>query len=234
MTCEMTMSLGVYLLGATDQAERLRVEAHLAGCAQCQAELAGLAPLPGLLTLVPEGMRPAPARMAGEQPGPAAPQTGRAGGLASRRGAARLRGYLARPARAAAATAAVAVATGFALGYWLMPAGTAAGPPSTTFTGVNPATHVVATAAMTPTSWGTSIQLQLRGIPLNVECQLVAHSRSGATEVTGVWDAWSTGPVSVPASAGWRIADIASLQVVARGKALVSIDTSGRPTALAH
>lgn len=233
MTCQMTMSLGVYVLGAADQAERLRVEAHLPGCPECQAELAGLTPLPGLLTLVPEDMRPA-AYAAGDQPGGGARKSGHVGEPASRRGAARLRGYLARPARVAAAAAAVAVAAGFALGYWLMSAGTAAGPASTTFTGVNPVTHVVVTAALTPTSWGTSIQLQLRGIPLNVECRLVARSRTGATEVTGVWDAWSAGPVSVPASAGWRAADISSLQVVAGSKALVTIDTSGRPTALAH
>lgn len=233
MTCQMTMSLGVYVLGAADQAERLRVEAHLPGCPECQAELAELTPLPGLLTLVPEDMRPATTRTAAEQSGLAA-RAGRVGEPASRRGATRLRGFLARPARAAAVAAAGALAAGLTLGYWLMPAGTATEPASTTFTGVNPATRVVATAALTPTSWGTSIQLRLRGIPLNVECRLVAHSRTGATEVTGVWDAWSTGPVIVPASAGWRTADITSLQVVAGSKALVTIDTSERPTALAH
>jgi putative zinc finger protein len=233
MTCQMTMSLGVYLLGAADQAERSRVEAHLPGCLECQAELAELTPLPGLLTIVPQDMRPA-ARTAGAEPGRAARGTGPVGEPGGRREASSRRGFLARPARAVAVAAAGAVAAGFALGYWLMPAGTAAGPASATFTGVNPATHVVATAALTPTSWGTSIQLRLRGIPLNVECRLVAHSRTGATEVTGVWDAWSRGPVSVPASAGWRAADITSLQVVAGTKPLVTIDTSGRPAAPAH
>jgi hypothetical protein len=232
MTCQMTTSLGVFVLGAADPAEQARLAAHLPGCQECQAELAALAPLPGLLTLVPEDMRP-PARHVGEL-GRAAGETGHVSGLAGRRRAARLRGHLARPARAAAAAATVAVAAGFALGFWLMPAPTPAPVASTTFTGVNPATHVVATAALTPTSWGTSIQLRLRGIPLNVECRLVAHSRTGATEVTGVWDAWSEGPVSVPASAGWLASDITSLQVVAGDKALVTIDTGGTPAASAH
>lgn len=231
MTCQMTTSLGVYLLGAADPAERAELAAHLPGCQECQAELAGLAPLPGLLALVPEDMRP-PARQARGEPGRAAGDNGHVSEPARR--AAWRRGRLARPVRAAVAVATAAVAAGFALGYWLMPASTPAPAASTSFTGVNPATHVVATAALTPTSWGTSIQLRLSGIPLNVECRLVAHLRAGGTEVTGVWDAWSTGPVSVPASAGWLPSDISSLQVVAGNKALVTIDTSGRTAASAH
>jgi putative zinc finger protein len=231
MTCPMTTSLGVYVLGAADPAEQARLAAHLPGCQECQAELAGLAPLPGLLTLVPEDMRP-PAHQPGGEPGRATGETGPATAPRGRL-AGKLRGHLARPVRAAAA-ATVAVAAGFALGYWLMPAPAPAPAAGTTFTGANPATHVVATAALTSTSWGTSIQLRLSGVPLNVECRLVAHSRTGATEVTGVWDAWSKGPVSVPASAGWLASDITSLQVVAGNKALVTIDTSGRPAASAR
>ena len=33
MSCQMMMSLGVYVLGAADAGERARVEAHLPGCA---------------------------------------------------------------------------------------------------------------------------------------------------------------------------------------------------------
>lgn len=224
MTCQMMMSLGVYVLGAADAAERSRVETHLPGCAQCQAELGSLTALPGLLTIVPDTLRPAP-RRAGAQNGQLTRQARRPG---------RVRGYLSRPARAAAAAASVAVAAGFALGYWLMPASTGHTAAAEAFTGVNPATHVVATAALTPTSWGTIIQLQLRGVPLNVQCRLIARSRAGATEVTGVWDAWRKGPVNVPASAGWHMSDIASLQVVAGGKTLVTITTGGRPSAPAN
>jgi len=57
MTCTMMMSLGVYVLGAADTAERLRLEAHLPTCPACQAELTRLAPLPGLLAGIPETMR---------------------------------------------------------------------------------------------------------------------------------------------------------------------------------
>jgi hypothetical protein len=76
--------------------------------------------------------------------------------------------------------------------------------------GADAATHVSATATLTAMSWGTSIQLQVRGLPENVECRLIVRSRNGRTEVSGVWDAWAKGPVSIPASASWLPSDIAS------------------------
>src|SRR5215472_16470153 len=45
--------LGVYLTGAIAPADRAEVVRHLATCADCRAELAGLAALPGLLRRPP-------------------------------------------------------------------------------------------------------------------------------------------------------------------------------------
>ena len=45
-------SLGVYVLGAIDPAERSLVDAHLMTCRDCRDELAGLAGLPALLARV--------------------------------------------------------------------------------------------------------------------------------------------------------------------------------------
>jgi hypothetical protein len=220
----MTTHLGVYVLGAADATERLRVEAHLPGCPDCRAEVAGLTPLHDLLASVPDGLRPA-AVSAGRAPQLRRPPL-RGAPL---RGAPLRRPLWGRSLRAAAIAAAVAVVAGFAAGHWLSPAREGHGQPaSVTFSGTNPATRVAATAALTPASWGTSIELRLRGIPMNVECRLVVHSRAGATEVAGVWDAWSKGPVSVPASAGWRTSDIASLQVMTGSTSLVTIQAAGR------
>lgn len=53
MDCEEArISLGVYVLGAIDPAERAMVDAHLATCQECRDELAGLAGLPALLATV--------------------------------------------------------------------------------------------------------------------------------------------------------------------------------------
>ena len=46
------ISLGVYVLGAIDPAERALVDAHLPTCQDCRDELAGLAGLPALLARV--------------------------------------------------------------------------------------------------------------------------------------------------------------------------------------
>jgi len=256
MTCQTAVSLGVYVLGAADTSERLRVEAHLPGCAACRAELARLAPLPGLLARVPHDLRPAspgpaasspaassPAASSPAAPGPVAAPAGVRRGpfrrvLApgrTRRGPSR--GVpapgLPRPSRPhwAVALAAVAAAVaGLAGGYLLAPHGGGSQPaaPAVTVSGANPAAHVRAVAALTATSWGTSIRLGVSGLPLNVQCWLVVRSRSGQSEVAGVWDAWSPGPVTVPASAAWRPSDIASLQVKTATRSLVTI-AAGRP-----
>ena len=53
MDCpEARLSLGVYVLGAIDPAERSQVDSHLASCRDCRDELAGLAGLPALLARV--------------------------------------------------------------------------------------------------------------------------------------------------------------------------------------
>ena len=212
MTCTMMMSLGVYVLGAAGTEERQRLEAHLPTCPACRAELARLAPLPGLLAGIPESMRdtaPSPGR-----------QT-RSPGRQARRPARVLRpgGTRLRAAGAAACLAAAAVTAGFLLSSGSDGQHAAA----LTLASANPATHVSATATLTATSWGTSIQLQVRGLPENVECRLVVRSRTGRTEVSGVWDAWADGPVSIPASASWLPSDIGSLQVTTTTRNLVTI-----------
>jgi hypothetical protein len=237
------MNLGVYALGVVDERERQAVASHLVICPECRAELARLEPLPGLLAQVPESrwaahlhatQRPVTAAAdlaaVSDDGPPAAGSSARAprsprAGVPARPGLGRR--VRARPWQAIAATAAAAAAAGVAGGFWLAQPGTSPAKPVITASGANPATHVRATIALTGTSWGTSIRLVASGLPLNVPCRLIVHSRSGGTEVTGVWDAWSKGSVSIPASAGWRPGDIASLQVATATRVLVTI-TAGR------
>ena len=212
MTCPMMLSLGVYVLGAADTAERLRLEAHLPGCRECQAELTRLAPLPGLLAAIPKSMLEATPSL-GRQA--RRPRRTLAPGGARRRWA---------------AAAAAFVAAGVTGGLWLSSAVGGHQLASLTLTGSNPATHVSATATLTATSWGTIIPRPVRGGPENVECRLVARSAGGASEVSGAWDAWADGPLSVPASVSWLPSDIASLQVTTPAKSLLTIIV-GHPAA---
>ncbi|MDR3034464.1 MAG: zf-HC2 domain-containing protein [Kitasatospora sp.] len=225
MTCHMMMSLGVYVLGAADAEESRRVQAHLPGCPACRAELARLTPLPALLARIPEDLLaagPHPEQAATQSPVQAAGQPpDRAAG---RSVPVRSPGRSARTWRAVAMAASVAAIAGAAGGFWLAPRDASHRPAGATLSGANPALHVTATAALTATSWGTSIQLRVNGLPLNVPCRLIVRSRTGATEVTGVWDAWRAGPITVPASAGWLPSDIASLQVSTTARNLVTIN----------
>jgi len=131
------------------------------------------------------------------------------------------------------ASAAAAAALAVAGGYWLgqqaairQPA--VKHPAAITLSGANPVTHVRVTMTLTGTSWGTSIRLRASGLPLGQPCRLIVRSRTGGIEVAGVWDAWRAGPISVPASAGWRPADISSLQVATATRNLVTV-TTARP-----
>lgn len=198
----MAEHLGVYVLGSAGDAERSLVRSHLPECARCRAELELLAPLADLLDLVPPELVPEVA-------------SARSRRLVPR-----------RPVRAwqvVTATAVTAAAAGLAGGFWLLPRGSGAVPTAVTLSAANPVTHVTATAALTGTSWGTSIRVEADGLPLNELCWLVVRSRDGSTEVTGYWDPWSTGPVSVPASAAWRPSDIAGVQVVTKAGVLIDI-----------
>jgi hypothetical protein len=89
--------------------------------------------------------------------------------------------------------------------------------------GANPATHVRVTLSLTRTSWGTAIRLQASGLPLNQTCRLIVHSRTGGSQVAGTWDAWSAGPVSIPASTGWFPADISSLEIATATRDLLTV-----------
>ena len=219
----MTMRLGVYALGAADAAERHLIEDHLPECADCRAELANLAPLPQLLRQVPE-------LWVAEQ---STYIVGRARPPAAREGSSVARGgRRAHSWRVVASTAAAALATGLASGLWLLPhtndasTADAVGTANETFSALNPVTHVYASAALTGTSWGTSIQVTAEGLPRGQVCWLIVHSRTGGTEVDAYWQARVDGRISVPGSAAWQPSDIAEVQVVTNTDVLVTIVTS--------
>jgi len=208
MTCLMMTSLGVYVLGAAEPDERKKVETHLPHCEACRAELLRLAPIPGLLAMVPPE---------------AAPRQEHDQARGRRRRSGRLVGSLAGLAAAGAAAAILIT------GVWggsspSRPGGGTAAP--VMLSGTSRSSHVHATARLLATSWGTSIRLTIRGVPLNVRCRLVVTSRAGGTETSGIWDAWREGPITVPASAAWRPSDISSLAIMAGPRTLVTIKSA--------
>ncbi|MGH3299379.1 MAG: hypothetical protein ACRDP7_47080 [Trebonia sp.] len=237
MSCEQVRELAPELtIGIADGQQRDAALRHAATCPDCRRLISELSSVvDDLLLLAPSHEPPlgfAARTVAGISPPAAVPEGMRDPAPSPARRARQPGRALARPGtrlRWAAAAACLAAAS-VGGGLWLSSG--AGGPQAgaATLTGTNPATHVSATAILTATSWGTSIQLQVRGLPENVECRLVIRSRGGGTEVSGAWDAWQEGPLSIPASASWLPSDIASLQVTTPTRSLVTISVT-HPTA---
>jgi hypothetical protein len=193
-------SLGVYVLGAIDPAERAEVDAHLAGCPDCREELAGLAGLPALLGRVPvtEAARIA-AFDENERLAPGQDAEGDAAGdvliplltrMAQRRRVNRWRSV-------AAAAAVVIVAAGAAIGV-VSAAGSA--PPNGQLAGTHwehvqatdPATRAHVVVRYTPRPWGTSMDTSVSGIPAGTTCQFWVLGPGGHRWLAGSWTVAST------------------------------------------
>jgi hypothetical protein len=189
---ETRISLGVYVLGAIDPAERALVDAHLATCRDCRDELAGLAGLPALLARVnPEEL--SRIETEGGQPADLEPPQELIGTVldlaAARRRRTRWR-YL--------ATAAAVVALVFGVFGGL--AARSPGAPADPFspggaswaktTASNTATGTTAAVYYADEDWGTAFAARVQGIPVGTTCKMwVTYTDGTRAYVT----AWMTG-----------------------------------------
>ena len=222
---EIRQALGVYLLGAISPADRSTAERHLARCADCRAELAGLAALPGRLGSVPASDM---ARLAGDEHGGAGrgehPRDVPLQTLLDR--SARIRRRLRWRRLAVAAAAVVIVGGGAVAGSRALysPSGPA-GPWAATVTGSDPQTGMSATVEYRSLPWGLALQVQVSGISPGTKCELQVVDASGHDVPAGGWmvaaghaGAWY--PASAPlAAAGVR----GFLITTTQGKDLVSV-----------
>ena len=229
---EIRQALGVYLLGAISPADRSTVERHLARCADCRAELAGLAALPGRLGSVPASDM---ARLAGDEQGGAGPgehlrdvplQT-----LLDR--SARIRRRLRWRRLAVAAAALVIVGGGAVAGSRVLyppatPPSGPAGPWAAAVTGSDPQTGMSATVEYRSLPWGLALQVQVSGISPGTKCELQVVDASGQDVPAGGWmvaagDAWAWYPASSPLTA----ANVRGFLITTtQGKDLVSVSAS--------
>jgi hypothetical protein len=230
MDCqEARISLGVYVLGAIDPAERALVDAHLATCRDCRDELAGLASLPALLARVSteeaialaatEGPFPAAAADPGEPP-PELLATVLDLTAARRR---RRRWREASLGVAAALIVAVGVFGGLRLGSSPAPltnvatgqSGLYNGPvdgPMATVTGKSGV--MAATVSYSPMGWGTQVDVKVSGIPVGTNCQLWAIDANGNRFLAGNWVTDNDeGKVWYPGSVGLPSKNVAAFQV---------------------
>ncbi len=238
MDCpEARISLGVYVLGAIDPAERALVDAHLATCRDCRDELAGLAGLPALLARVSTEEAIALAATnesfpaaAGEVPEPPRELLATVLDLTAARRR-RRRWREAGLGAAAAAIIAVGVLGGLRLGSSPAPLANVAqgqaalynGPangPMETVTGKS--AGMAATVSYSPMGWGTQVDVKVSGVPVDTNCQLWAIDANGNRFLAGNWvtdddegNVWYPGSVGLPSKA------VAAFQVtVGHGQAI--------------
>lgn len=233
MDCsEARISLGVYVLGAIDPAERSLVDSHLATCRDCRDELAGLAGLPALLARVSTEEAIALAMTDGpdialEEMMPEPPRELLATVLDLT--AARRRGRRWREAvfgLAAALIIAAGVFGGLRLSTGPAPLSAATGPqwpgqPNGAWETAHGQTGAM-TAAISYRSmgWGTQIESKVAGIPVGTSCNLYVIDATGHRVLAGSWVTDNDeGRVWYPSSSNVPASDVASFQVtVAHGQ----------------
>lgn len=189
------LSLGCYLLGSLDPAERAAVEAHLRGCPACREELSGLAGLPGLLS------RLSPEDLLDPEPADPAVLRGALAELGRRRARRRL------VAAAAALFLVLAGATGTVLARQHAA-------PDRTVTATDAGSGAQVRFLLSRRSWGTSVTVRLRHVAPGTRCLLVAVDRQGRTQPLGSWQAAYDGGADVTAATDLPLADLAALRVV--------------------
>jgi hypothetical protein len=222
---ELREALAVYVLGALEPANRDVVDRHLAGCAGCRDELAGLAGLPALLRRIP--VEEAAALVDGD--------SGRGGNLPSgpvlhsmMARSSRLRRRRTRTWAAAAAAAGLVVGAGVVAGWQaVQPSARPPGAAAPAWTGTSRAasqqTGASATVRYAAARWGLQLSVRVGGIPLGTACELEVISRNGHEVSAGSWTI-AGGPARwYPASAAVALPGIRWFVLSSGSRILVKI-----------
>lgn len=217
---EIRQSLGVYVLGAIDPAERAQVEEHLTTCPGCREELASLAGLPAMLRKVPfvEAERLAtPGRDSGIDD---VPSEQILKSLVARTSNVR-RIHRWRSIAAAAAVAVLAVGGGAAVTKALEPHPAHVALHWRTAIGTDAGTGAHLTVMYRHVASGTEMRVKVTGIPLGSVCEFEAVNSAGTPSVLGSWQAWSE-TTWYPASSWLGEATIRRFQVTVNGQVVAS------------
>jgi anti-sigma factor RsiW len=203
----MELSLGVLVLGALEPAERPAVESHLAGCARCNAILAELAPLPGLMHRLdpiehaPTAPVPPSAVPPSSVPESSVPESMplRPAELRERLVDAAREERTRRRRRRLAGVAAAAVFVGVLLAAaasgGLFSAGQHSG--VTVASATDPRTAVSAAVRLMPDDTGSQLALSLTGVAPEEHCKLVAVDARGRQDVAAAWEATYHGTATI-------------------------------------
>lgn len=200
---ELQRSLGSYVLGALEPAERAEVEAHVAGCRACAQELATFAGLPGLLSRVPLEQ----AVTAPPEPSPSTLPRLLAAVELERRGRDR---RLRRWQVAAGGLAAVAA---LVVGVMFVPPLVDRGGEERRL--VASAAMASGTVELESRPWGTAVRLRLQGLPRSGSYTAWATDAAGGRTAVATWSGTESGEVDVNGAASLRLDAVRSISVAA-------------------
>lgn len=223
------MDVGAYLLGALDDDEMERFEAHLVECELCGRELDELS-----------GVVPVLEELRSDGLGVAGPPGGDAmldrllAQVAGERRARRRRRLV------SVAAAAVLVVGGPAVAV-LATRDDGGGSPaavqsfgSDQHTASDPATGASAVVALTDKGWGSAVDLRLSGVRGPLTCSLIAYGADGSRQTVATWSVPSAGygtdtqpaPLTVHGAAGLHASSITHFDVrTDSGSLLVTVPT---------
>jgi predicted anti-sigma-YlaC factor YlaD len=239
MDCpEARLSLGVYVLGAIDPAERSQVDSHLASCRDCRDELAGLAGLPALLARV--GVEEAIALAESDGPPPAEDEEqppprellGTVLDLASARR--RRRRWVEVGLSVAAALIIAAGVFGglrFHSGAPSASSAVAVGPASGPWeTETGHTADMSATVMYRPMGWGTQLAAKVTGIPVGTTCQIWVVGPGGKRMLIGSWVTDNNeGHVWYPLSAAVSSANVREFVITVSQARSITVPALARP-----
>ncbi len=205
MSAPHHVDVAAYVLGILDEPDDATFSQHFAQCRRCRTEFRELSDLPNLLDQLKSGP---PQRKRTKPPAmPSKQLLGRV--LDEVNGVQRGR----RTKLLLSAAAAVVLLITAPVVVWQLNSGNEGSPggvaqqpgtsrtePTTTTgtvtTGVaaartvgatNPSTGVSASISLEPEAWGTKVGLELRGVLGPMQCQLVAVSKTGESQVAATW-----------------------------------------------
>jgi len=216
----MRLELGAYVMGALDGSDRARIAAHLATCPDCRDDLAGLAPLPGLLARIPRD----------DLIADAANHSANAELLVEQ--IARIRRRRRRlVAGLAAACAALAVGI-FGAQQVLR---STVGHRRLAVAATNPSSHVSGRATLLATSEGTTLEVGVSGVQRGTRCQLIVLGRDGRREIAATWQANYDASATVTGASSLTPGQIRELVVAAdAGQPLLVLTPAGPSVASAR
>jgi len=221
-------SLGVYVLGAIDPAERSLVDAHVVTCRDCRDELAGLAGLPALLARVnPDEI----SRICADDTVRTVADDRPPGELIGTvLDLAEARRHRTRWRFVAAAAAVVAIAGGLFGGLSSITTTrtvavpiSAAGTKWETVEATSSVTGASGSVAYTHEMWGDAFEVLVDHIPVGTTCQLwVVHPDGTRTQVAAWTTASDEGKVWYAGSMPKTGQPISSFQITANHKVLLT------------